>query len=291
MTDPSLSMDPAVMVAQAAEVRVPSKPRVSEQIGCSDLAPLLVGWGNARRGSDWRDFPAPIREWLETAAQRAQRWSEKPVPQHLKGMPAVWCAERARLVRTPAGAVPEIVAIKAGLRERAAQTDYQAAGNRLEAALWRRWLEVEAEVGWSRYALADVPEHLAGVWTAPKARMTDAPLITYPDGWGETRWGESFVINCKTTRDPKDQPDPPAWIQVQGEMAVMDADKAVLPHGIGWNADDSYARYMDWHPDPTQRPVRVFWVERDVAVGRALVEFSKRAMDWIHEVARKGNGA
>lgn len=284
----ALSMDPAIMEAQAATVRVPERPRVSEQIGCSDLAPLLVGWAVADSGGEWDVWPEHIRAWLFLAVERARRWSEKPVPQHLRGMPAVWCSERARLVRTPVGPLPEIVAIKAGLRARPPQTDYQRAGVDLEAALWRRWREVDEEVGWAQYALNGVPKHLASTWTAPKVRMADAPLITYPDGWGETMWGESFVVNAKTTRDDKERPDPPAWIQVQGEMEVMDADRAVLPHGIGWNADDDYARRMGWHPDPTRRRVRVFWVERDERVGAALREFAKRAMEWISEAARKG---
>lgn len=287
MTD-SLSMDPAVMEAQAATVRVPERPRVSEQIGCSDLAPLLVGWAVAAVGSEWRAFPEHIREWLSLAARRALRFNEKPVPAELRGMPAVWCSERARLVRTPVGPLPEIVAVKAGLRARAPQTDYQRAGVDLEPALWRRWLEVDRDVAWAQYALERVPAAWRETYRAPSVRMTDGPLVTYPDGWGETVWGETIIVNAKTTRDDKERPDPPAWIQVQGEMEVTGSDRACLPHGIGWNADDGYARRMGWDPDPTQRRVRVFWVERDERVGRVLREFAVRAMEWISEAAKKG---
>lgn len=283
MTDPALSMDPDVMDAQAAEVRAPVTPYVSRQIGCSDLAPLLVAWAVARVGSMWTPYPPRIRAWLDMAARRALRWSEKPVPAELRGMPAVWCAERARLVRTPIGPLPEIVATKAGLRERPERADYMQAGLDLEAALWDRWWSSEGGPdGCARahYALAGVPASLRGRWSAPKCTHETAPLVTYPDGWGVTGYGEQAVINLKTTHAIKTEIDPPAWIQVQGEMEVMGADLAVLPHGQRWLAD--YLR-----EPPEERPVEVFTVERSPAVGRELAAFATRAMEWINEVAEK----
>ncbi len=279
----ALSMDPAVMDAQAAEVRVPEAPYVSRQIGCSDLAPLLVAWTTARAFHNWTVYPPRIRDWLAMAVQRARRWSEKPVPAELRGMPAVWCAERARLVRTPVGHLPEIVAVKAGVRAKAERKDYMQAGHDLEAALWDRWWSSEGGPdGCARasYALAGVPGALRSRWSAPKCTHETAPLVTYPDGWGETGYGERCVINLKTTRDVKTEVDPPAWIQVQGEMEVMNADLAILPHGQRWLAD--YPR-----EPPTERPVEVFTVERSPAVGRELAAFATRAMEWINEVAEK----
>lgn len=278
-TSDALSMDPDVMDAQAAEVRAPVTPYVSRQIGCSDLAPLLVAWAVARGWSPgWTAYPPRIRAWLNTATSRARRWSEKPVPAELRGMPAVWCAERARLVRTPIGPLPEIVAVKAGVRERPERADYMQAGLDLEAALWDRWMADSRQR--AHYALAGVPASLRYRWSAPKCTHETAPLVTYPDGWGVTEYGESFVVNCKTTHTVKTEVDPPAWIQVQGEMEVMGADLAILPHGQRWLAD--YLR-----EPPTERPVEVFTVERSPAVGRELAAFAPRAMEWISETAEK----
>lgn len=280
-----LSLDHATAETQAAEARAPVQPYVSQQIGCSDLAPLLIAWTVAGQ----RGFPLPlpprIGDWMRTATERARRWSEKPVPEELRGQAAVWCSERARLVRVANGRhLPEIVAVKAGLRERSAQQAYQRAGLDLEPLLWRTWADDEPRIRQDRYALADVPAAWRDTYRAPSVRMSAGPLVTYPDGWAWTWSDELVLVNCKTTVKDKTEPDPPAWLQIQGEMAVTGADLGVLPHGIGWAAD--------YRSDPVElRPVRAFWIEPERKTQAALVDFAARAMEWISEEATKKEAA
>lgn len=319
------------MAAQAAEARTPAVPYVSQQIGCSDLAPLLlaraVAFGDC---SAWPAMPEHVRSWLDQAAERARRWSEKPVPQELRGQVAVWCSERARLVRVEGGhsarehalslaatmlegedglegavavlmaaldkvtrervksgkvrMLPELVAVKAGLRTRPAQASYARAGEVLEAALWRRWLDEADDVAEAHYSAAGIPRELRERFTAPKVAHGSSPLITYPDGWGTTWYGRRFVVNCKTTFDGKKTTvDPPAWLQVQGEMVCMDAPLAVLPHGLGWAAD-----YMTGPPE--LRPIRVDWIEADTSAQAALVQVARESMGWILEESQRKAG-
>lgn len=292
MTDVG-SFDPATMEAEAAEVRAPEAPYVSQQIGCSDLAPLLLADILCRGEADVAAFPEWIRDWLRMASSRSRRWAEasKRVPDDLRGQSAVWCSERARIVRTSVGDIPECVAVKAGKRAKAQREAYMQAGHDLEAELWRRWLEDDERMAVAHYAFEGVPSDLRGEWSAPKVKHPTSPLITYPDGWGETWTGQRVLVNCKTSVRNKDGIDPPAWLQAQGEMVCMRAELAVLPHGIGWAAgpEDAYGMRMD--PDPTKRPIKVFWVEADARAQAELVRFAASAMAWILETAKKETAA
>lgn len=275
----ALSLDHATTEEQAAAARVPARPYVSQQIGCSDLAPLLIAWAVADRPAVHVPLPSAIGDWMRVAIERARRWAERPVPRELAGHAAVWCSERGRLVRVARGRrLPEIVAVKAGLRERAPQASYQRAGHDLEPLLWRTWADSEPRVRDSRYALDGVPVQWRETYRAPSVRMAAGPLVTYPDGWAWTWEGQLVVVNCKTTVKPKDAPDPPAWLQIQGEIAVTGADLGVLPHGIGWAAD--------YRSDPVEtRPTRAFWIEPERRTQAALVAFAAAAMEWIAEEA------
>lgn len=283
MTDAALSMDPDVMDAQAATVRAPAKPYVSEQLGASDVAPMMIAAivANAFPFAWVGPMPIEIVDWIGLSCERARAWTKGPKVSPL------WPAERARAVKTAAGPMPEILAVKAGLRERAPRDAAMRGGVELEPLLVRTWWETrrDASLRTMYYALDGVPEHWREerdgrpLFVAPKVTHKTAPLVTYPDGWGDDAWGDLFVLNAKCTVKPKEQLDPPYWIQAQAEMAVTGASSAVLPHGIGWLAD--------WMREPVEeRPIKVFTVQRDEAAVQAIEAFAVRAVEWIRETAK-----
>lgn len=295
MTDDGLSMDldsmhpaPEVM----AEVRLPPDPCVSHTVGCGELAPLMIAalaW-RPDIAPNLRVFGGAMVEWLETAAQRAEFEHQGKGP---RGFPAVWAATSAKRVPVPTSSkhLPACVAEKAGLRVRPKQDRVKADGVRLEAALWRRFAAMHEELGLDpttlRYALDGVPAAWLEAdpqtgrekFSACRVSILGHALSTKPDGWGVTLEGESLVVNCKATMMYKPHPDPPAWLQMQGELAVCGMTLGMLPHGQCWLQDDPTL------PPSEERRVDVFPVRYVPRVGEELVAFADRALAWIRAEA------
>jgi len=292
---PALSAQPEE-ARKAQATRTPEKPYLSTQIGCSEIAPMMIALGT------WDGMPPRVVDWMQRARERASfgRRSKK-IPSHLKSPifeGPVWCCDAAAKVGTAFGPLPYCIATKAGAYEKDAQEDYQARGHELELTLWHRWVEslraddvcaLDLESLVSQYeVLARYPKK----WNvrAPSVRHpVESRLVTYVDGWGFDVVGEEVVVNCKLSRDRKDEPDVPAWIQIQGEIACGRASLGVLVYGEKWNAD-----YIAGPPEE-RGPVVPFPVEPDANAERAILATVAAAWDAIDSVraqmATKGRTA
>lgn len=281
LVDPALAKDPAA--ARAAAFAGPEKPYLSNQIGCSELAPLMIALGTEE------GMPPRVLDWMKTARERASYGLSKTIPAHLKsptwGGP-VWCATNARKVNTAHGPMAYCLATKAGVRERDERKEYQQAGLDLEPKLWRRWVDsMRNDDGCaldvdSLRSQHDVLAMYPSRWAvrAPSVRHPEETrLVTYLDGWGRDVVGEDIVVNAKLSRDWKDEPDVPAWIQMQGEIACTRAALGVLVYGQRWNAD--YLR-----EPPEERPVSVFPIEPDEGAERACLVTVAKAFEHIDSV-------
>ena len=280
-----LSMDPAVMEAEARAATDAASAGalitggyLSSSIGCSELAPMMVAF-------DLRDgMPDHIQRWIGEARTRALHGARRPAP---RVSVATWCAERAYQCRTPLGPMPTCLAEKAGLTRKPPRKPHMQAGELLEPALWRTW---KASLGARSAVVVDTLRSqfdVLGLYPAewgvrpPRVARDDEPaLVDYPDGWGETILGERLVVNCKTSREWKEDPDPPAWIQMQAEAWVTRSDFALLVLGQKWLAD-----YM--REPVEQRPVRVWQIEPDESVQSALVEVARESIRLVEDVRKR----
>lgn len=261
------------MEREAAEARLPAARFVSRQVGCSDLGPLFVAY------ADTAGLPANIAAWIERARLRAKHGTKKNVPEEIRCV-ATWAALKSRLVRTPVGMLPEIVATKAGLRAKEAQASYAKGGEELEEKLlatWRRTLgdsdRIDPESIRTQHDVRRLyPAEWHGTLRMPNIRCPSLPeLVTYgPDAWARTPFGDAIVINAKCSRDWKEEPDPPAWLQLQGEGMCCDA-LALLVLGQKWLAD--YVR------EPVEeRAIRVWPVEEHAGTRLEIVRVVRRAL-------------
>lgn len=278
-----------------APARAPEKPYLSNQIGCSELASLMIALGTEA------GMPERVRSWIAVARERASYGLRKDIPAHLKS-PAwggpVWCATNARKVNTEHGPMAYCLAVKAGVRERDAQKEYQKSGVDLEHELWRRWVDsmrndtdcaLDVDTLRSQH---DVLAMYPAEWStrAPSVRHpVEQRLVTYPDGWGADVVAERVVINAKLSRDWKEEPDVPAWIQMQGEIACCRASLGVLVYGQKWNAD--YMREEPWD----RGPIAAFPIDPDASAERAILATVSKAFEAIDnvraEMAMKGRAA
>lgn len=285
MTD-DLALDLETIDRQRLAARVPADAWVSRQIGCSDLAPLLVAsFVFGRRDSlaiEVCNRLGPVeRTWLMRAVDYAA-WASGSANGAEPRVEAKWCAAKAAAVETPVGRVPQIVAVKAGARTREWQGALAAGGVRLEGELIRRWADLES----TNDELARIVTQHEVVGMYPPAWRAKAPriahpsfdgLVTYPDAWGWTWNGELAVINAKTTYKPAASASPPYVIQMQGELAVTGAALGLLPHGQGWLSDYGST-------PPEERPIETFRALPYAPLGEALVAFAREALAWISEV-------
>lgn len=300
-----LSLDLETVDRQRLAARVPADAWVSRQIGCSDLAPLLVaasvapppdrlGVADALARVEALLGPSE-RTWLTLGADRAH-WACGMVTPDYKSGPQVdagWAADKGRCVETPIGHVPEIVAYKAGVRTREATSWSAAEGNRLEAALLKKWGELEEtqeqiarlvtqhEVLAAYRALAaDFYPEAWGV--AERSKRIAHPqfdgLVTYPDAWAWLWSGERAVINAKCHWQRATSVSAPYVIQMQGELAVTRSAIGFLPYGQGWTAK------FGWRAPPEDRPIETFQIDPNPALGAALVAFARASLAWISEV-------
>lgn len=279
MTDPALDMS-----IEAMEVpTVPERPYLSTQIGCSELAPLMIALGT------WDGMPEHVVAWCKLAAERAAFGTKTVgIPSHLKSpeFGPVWCAKNARKVRTAVGPLPYCIAVKAGVRERDEQEDYQKSGLALEADLLRKWiatLRADPDCAIDADSVRTQHEVLAmypAEWgvRVPSVRHTvERRLVTYLDSWGNDVVGERVVVNAKCSRDVKSTPAVPDWIQMQGEIACCRASVGVLVYGQQWGAD-----YISG--DPRDRPVEAFPIEPDATAERAILATVEAAWTLINDV-------
>lgn len=262
---------------------VPADRHVSRQVGCSDLGALFVAF-------DVRDgLPPNIQKWIGVARERAAWGKKKSPPEEIRCV-ATWAALRARKVATPSGSLPEIIATKAGLREREAQAGYAKTGEKLERLLLSTWRATLPEAGELDAASIRTQHEVRDLYPAewldalrmPSIRCAKVPaLVTYgPDAWARTSFGEPVVINAKCSRDWKEEPDPTAWLQMQGEsMCALDA-LAVLVVGQKWLAD-----YM--REPVEERPIRVWPIEPHAGTQQAIAEVCRRTMAAIDEADAK----
>lgn len=280
--------------AEREQTAPPARPYLSSQIGCSEVASMMVAMRT------WDGMPPRVVEYLERCAERAA-WHGpvKSMPAHLKhpALSPAWIADNAKLVRTSVGTLPKCIAIKAGVRAKDAQEDYQARGERMEPVLWRMWVDslraepdcpIVVETLRSQHeVIALYPKEWAV--RAPSVRHPDeSRLVTYLDGWGETIVGDHVVVNCKLSRDRKPEPDPAAWIQMQAEIACTRAAFGVLVYGERWNAD--YIQGPEWERGPiVPHPVRP-----DAGAERAVLATVAAAwveIDRVRVEMAKGNAA
>lgn len=279
------ALDAATFTPDAHALPAPVAPYLSNQIGCSELCSLMIALGTDE------GMPDDVRAWMVTARERASYGRKsKKVPQHLKS-PAlagpVWAVDNAASVRTPFGIMPYCIAVKAGVRERDGQLDYQKAGVDLEATLWARWvasLRLDEGCALDVDSLVSQHEILArypSEWNvrAPSVRHPEeVRLVTYLDGWGRDVVGERVVCNAKLSRDWKERPDVPAWIQMQGEIACTRASLGLLIYGQKWNAD-----YMQEEPQD-RGPIAPFPIEPDASAERAILVTVARAFERIDSI-------
>lgn len=264
----------------------PEKPYLSSQIGCSEIAPLMIALGTDE------GMPPRVRDWMKLARERAAfgRKSKK-VPQHLKSPTfegPVWCVDNAAKVATAVGPLPYCIATKAGVREKDAQEDYQKSGHDLESELWRRWVASLRDDG--PLDIASLRSQFEPLAMYPPAWNVRAPsvrhpveqrLVDYPDGWGMDVAGEPVVINPKTSRDWKDAPDVPALVQMLAEIAVTRSSLGVLVYGQRWTAD-----FLGG--DPWSRgDIKPFPVEPDAKAEAAILRTVDEAWKVIDDVRAK----
>ena len=257
--------------AEREQTPAPARPYLSAQIGCSEVAAMMVALRT------WDGMPARVVGYLERCAERAA-WHGpvKSMPAHLKHpeLSPAWIADNAKPVRTSVGTLPKCIAIKAGVRAKDARDDYMERGERLEPVLWRMWIDsmrgdprctLDVESLRSQHDVLAMYPREWGV-RAPSVRHPDEPrLVTYLDGWGADLLGEPVVVNCKLSRDRKPEPDAAAWIQMQGEIACTRATLGLLVFGERWNAD-----YIDG-PEWERGPIVPHPVKPDAGAERAIL--------------------
>jgi len=267
--DPITGMEPLGVVEPGPVA--PERPYLSNQLGASEIAPMMIALRT------WDGMPPHVVEFCERSAERAAFVGPVArMPAHLKhpALSPVWCADKAKRVRTSVGPLPKCLATKAGVREKERQEDYQARGERLEPLLWRMWVDSMRPLTdcWldvdSLRSQHDVLAMYPAEWgvRAPSVRHPSEPrLVTYLDGWGRDIMGERVVVNCKLSRERKDAADVPAWIQMQAEIACTRASLGLLVYGEKWNAD-----YIDG-PEHERGPIVPFPVEPDAGAERAIL--------------------
>jgi hypothetical protein len=301
LTDaPDEGLTPDGAAAASALARVPPEGTgyVSRQVGASELSSLLVaatvappvGELGARVSAALTAVESAahplVRDWLIRASDRAQWAAGREMVSRDAGPPcdAPWAAEKGRVVHTPLGRVPELVAVKANLRLKEAKTWSASEGTRLERALFDRWTAMpetrEEFHGFvSQHQVADMyPPH----WQVRAARVAhpECPdAVTYPDAWCRDFLDEWVVVNCKCNWKPTAEVAPIYTIQLQAEMWITRAVLGVLPTGQGWTAK------YGWRAPPEQRPVDVFRVEPAPRFQAALAAFAHVANQWVSETA------
>lgn len=310
MTVDDLSLDHDTVARQTAEARTPVDGYVSRQIGCSDLAPLLVAamvcpppdrlGVSAALADVERAMRGPERDWLVLGADRAA-WAcgmETVGRDAGPRVDASWSAEKGRAVRTPIGNVPEIVATKAGVRTKAASGWAASEGNRLEPLLLTKWMDLEetqdeiARLVTQHEALAAAQALTDSLYPAEwnlkeRSKRIAHPecseVVTYPDAWAWLWSGERGIVNAKCHYQRASHVSAPYVIQMQGELAITRSHVGLLPYGQGWTAK------YGWKVPAEERPIETFRITPNPALGAALVAFSRVALAWISEVSTEWN--
>lgn len=168
--------------------------------------------------------------WL---ARRAHGWGASEIPALLLAYDrrADEAADARRYHLDAAGVgrwgVPRVVAQKAGLAARDRRSRAMSVGVEREAELLARW---EAESGYDEVrAASSVPRE----WL-PLVDRHCPQLTATPDAWCRGPSGEHLVVEAKCVTD---SPSTLRWywrVQVQAQIAVMDAAGGVLVCGPGW---------------------------------------------------------
>lgn len=274
----------------AGEALAPADAYLSSWVGCSEVASLMVAL-------DVRDgLPPRIQKWIADARTRAA-WKKTKASPHaptFDGEPlrATWAAVRATLVRTPVGMMPQCIAEKAGIRAKPASPYDAAAGNALEERLLRRWIETlrAAEAPLvdvdSIVTQAEMLARYPKAWRMRTPRIyhpTERRLVNYADAWCCDVVGEDIIINGKTSREYKVDLDPPAWIQMQGEIACAQASLGLVVIGQRWLADFGD---IGRRPPEERGPIEVFPVEPDAKAEAAILYAVRESWQRV-EVARQ----
>lgn len=201
---------------------------------------------------------APEDDWLR---RRTHAWGGSeaapllvayglgPLGVHLSG----WVTEQAEHYQRLG--IPKVLAWKSGLRPRKKRNRAMERGVELERRLYQRYKEVLAPRRFDpaklRYSTSAPIE-----WFPLVDRHSRALAVT-PDAWARNREGELGAIELKCTFRPMDAIPWYYRVQLEAEMAVMEARWGALVVGERW---------IDERTDVPPGPVRAFYVRPDPAM-------------------------